>query len=80
MSDTHVYTPIVMRDGSHSEYCLCSQCSGNRPRGKVRCACFIPGGIQCVLPMNHAEAHCYEPFMPFSTHLPATRENVESEK
>ena len=60
---------IKMKDGQHSQYCKCEQCSGNAPRGEIRCACFIPGGVQCVLPMYHAEEHAYEPYTPFSTHL-----------
>ena len=66
--------PIKMRDGQHSEYCECEQCAGNRPRGEIRCACFIPGGIQCTLPMYHAGIHVYEPAMPFSTHLTVNTE------
>jgi hypothetical protein len=36
---------------------------------KVRCASFIPGGIQCTLQMYHTDAHVYEPYKSFSTHL-----------
>ncbi len=50
-----------------------------RSAGEVRCACFIPGGIQCVLPMYHDGAHVYEPYMPFSTHLHEGRVTTASE-
>lgn len=36
---------------------------------KVRCACFIPGGIQCIRPMYHDGEHVYEPYAAFSTHI-----------
>ena len=40
-------------------------------RQVVRCACFIPGGIQCRLAMYHTGEHVYEPAAPFSEYLPA---------
>ncbi len=43
---------------------------------KVRCACIIPGGIQCVLEMYHTGDHRYEPVAPFSTHLTQEAANV----
>lgn len=68
--------PIITRSGSHSEYCKCEQCAGNSPRGDIRCACFIPGGIQCNLPMYHAGTHVYDPPSPFSEYLPNTPQLV----
>ena len=37
---------------------------------KVRCACFIPGGIQCKKAMYHDGEHLYEPVVPFSEYVP----------
>jgi hypothetical protein len=69
--------PIIMRDESHSEYCKCEVCAGNAPRGEIRCACFIPGGIQCVKPMYHIGAHVYDPVTPFSTYtIPPPRQDI----
>jgi hypothetical protein len=64
-------SPFIMKNGDHSEYCKCEQCSGNAPRGEIRCAATIPGGSQCVKPMYHLGKCAFEPAMPFSTHLPA---------
>lgn len=33
---------------------------------KMRCACIIPGGAQCVLEAYHAIDHVYEPATPFT--------------
>jgi hypothetical protein len=39
------------------------------PTTQTRCACFIPGGIQCTLPMYHHEACVYAPYQPFSVNV-----------
>jgi len=36
---------------------------------QIRCACFIPGGIQCIREMYHVGKCVYEPYQPFSTHV-----------
>ena len=36
----------------------------------VRCAAFIPGGLQCIQPMYHAGDCRFEPYLPFSVYLP----------
>jgi hypothetical protein len=64
----NVFDPIVMKNGSHSEYCKCNECSGNAPL-VVRCASFLPGGVQCIRPMYHVDDCLYMPAMPFSTHI-----------
>ncbi len=61
--------PIVNKFGDHSPLCKCVQCTGNAPK-VVRCAAFIPGGIQCNQEMYHAGSCTFEPVIPFSTHLP----------
>jgi hypothetical protein len=43
---------------------------GRAPGPVVRCACFIPGGIQCRLAMYHTGGCVYEPAAPFSEYLP----------
>lgn len=64
------FDPIITKSGEHSHYCKCDQCSGNVKRGPVRCAAFIPGGIQCSQPMYHLGSCQFDHEIPFSTHLP----------
>jgi hypothetical protein len=57
--------------------------SFTRAEAEVRCACVIPGGVQCVKQMGHGEDHKYETrageCVRFSTHINAACLAVEFE-
>ena len=47
---------------------ICESCNAPLIDDLVRCASFIPFGIQCTLPMYHNGDHVYDPPQPFSVY------------